>query len=373
MFKTKSKLFNGFYKRSLLVFSKYSQSTAVSDVVKTEEKDLYPPIYDISLKSEKEREFKTWTDKICNLPTIEQKLIELNMPKYYGWKSANIRDESIPLCAADFVNYSTRTYTIKELPIEYYQDVQETAERYLPEVKDYIENLIYLKDKLSRKNGKQNNEQISSTEFLPNFILLLNKFLQYTLSDSAQHLRKSQTDIDPRVEAFWFLGGIEWSKEEKDDKNYKDLAEAFEYNTKPMQSYASPKPRLRINDILPPVLDMSESEQYSSRIPICHYDPATAEFEFEHQTARLIPGFWNGSENEFSQLFYHSMDFIEALRRKYGDSYDMESIVEKKLNVAGFTQALSEAMNMGYDPVNDLPRPVVSQSVSLCFFIVIFK
>lgn len=46
----------------------------------------YPPILDNSYKSKINRKTLEWRKKIEKISTIEEKLIELNIPRYYGYK-----------------------------------------------------------------------------------------------------------------------------------------------------------------------------------------------------------------------------------------------------------------------------------------------
>ena len=44
------------------------------------------------------------------------------------------------------------------------------------------------------------------------------------------YLYSFQVDVKPRIEAFWFLGGIEWTEDQK--KKKKELTENVDFDSK---------------------------------------------------------------------------------------------------------------------------------------------
>lgn len=110
--------------------NRYSIS-AISEV-KDEAKDteeVYPPIEDLSLKARSKRKKQAWHEKIKNIYTVEEKLFELNMPRFYGWKSLFLNEHTIPYNSLSHAQYITRTHVIKEsgLPA-YYNNVISTEQ-----------------------------------------------------------------------------------------------------------------------------------------------------------------------------------------------------------------------------------------------------
>lgn len=104
----------------------------------------YPPILDMSPEAKRRRRKAAWHDKITELPTVEQKLIELNMPKYYGYWSFHMLDNNPTLAGTEYAQYATRTHIVNSLPVDYYSDVKAEAERIALLVKDQVEQLIDL-------------------------------------------------------------------------------------------------------------------------------------------------------------------------------------------------------------------------------------
>lgn len=110
---------------------RYSIS-AISEV-KNEVKDtvepVYPPIEELNWKARLKRKKQTWHEKIKSLKTVEEKLFEFNMPRYYGWKSLLLNEHVIPYNSLSHAQYITRTHIIKEpgLPA-YYNNVISTEQ-----------------------------------------------------------------------------------------------------------------------------------------------------------------------------------------------------------------------------------------------------
>lgn len=74
----------------------------------------YPPILALDTKNVYCRDRDLKLDKIKRLGTIEEKLIGINMPRYYGWSSLILNEGNFPFNILPFVQHITRT-DIKEL------------------------------------------------------------------------------------------------------------------------------------------------------------------------------------------------------------------------------------------------------------------
>jgi small subunit ribosomal protein S30 len=69
----------------------------------------YPPIVDTSLKAKKQRQFMEVQEKVKKCPSIEEKIIQINMPKFYGFKCLMLNDRVYPYNSLPFVQYITKT------------------------------------------------------------------------------------------------------------------------------------------------------------------------------------------------------------------------------------------------------------------------
>ena len=124
------------------LFSKRTYSSRFFPVEKEySDVAVYPPIIDLSRQSVKNRQIDEVAQHITNLPTVEEKLIELNAPKYYGWRSTQLRDVNIPYNALPFIQFATRSCIEKKLP-DLYSELDETATKYSSILRDSVQQII---------------------------------------------------------------------------------------------------------------------------------------------------------------------------------------------------------------------------------------
>lgn len=91
-----------------------------SDAVEKSETVEYPPILDLSKKAKQIREKIAWHNEVKNLKTIEEKLIKVNMPYYYGLRTIPLNDEYHYDCLP-YMQHWTRTQIENGLPNQWYQ------------------------------------------------------------------------------------------------------------------------------------------------------------------------------------------------------------------------------------------------------------
>lgn len=179
------------------------------------EKPEYPEILDISYEARKERKKQIWYDEIKNLQTIEEKLLKINMPRYYGYKTIALKDNIFPYNCLPLTQHYTRTLfeEIDKLPSDYYKstkNIDTFVEYFTPDIKDAIEFSI---DVYKHNHSKENLEPSESDKILGEIIVnQLNRVLLNLLMDDCNHLNDIEIDIYPRHEAFWFVGGVNPSK-----------------------------------------------------------------------------------------------------------------------------------------------------------------
>lgn len=102
---------------------------------------IYPPIEDVSPITLWRKKKTDWHKKIEKLPTIEQKLVEMNMPKYYGYSSTLLMNKTIRRNSLEFIKFLTRTKIIPTLP-RYYDDEMTIVEDAVNSIKDQVADLI---------------------------------------------------------------------------------------------------------------------------------------------------------------------------------------------------------------------------------------
>lgn len=101
----------------------------------------YPPILDLSYDANKLRKVQSWHEKIKSLNTIEEKLMELNMPRYYGYPCMMLNDRKFPYNSMPFIQYCTRTHFKENLP-DFYNGFSEKSQSFLGLIKSDIEEAL---------------------------------------------------------------------------------------------------------------------------------------------------------------------------------------------------------------------------------------
>ncbi|XP_076067555.1 mitochondrial ribosomal protein S30 [Oratosquilla oratoria] len=337
-----------------------------SAVAPTEYDDepMYPPILDMSPESIKRRKKESWHDKITKLPTIEQKMVELNMPKYYGYWSCQLHDEKGTLNGQGFTKYATRTHVTDGLPSGYYEDEDKQAAELVPSVQSQIEELIkfHYGNTFHWRNTRgmfANKRQLDL-----NFLQGLQRIMISSLSPQISHLRTASVDVQPRIEAFWFLGGIQPDLQLKKIRKNCDFLKDKENDPidRPIQCMAHPTISIRSNLGLPEVVSMENSLATDGEVPVEQMDPRAYGFYYKHSPAVTLPGFWPGEVNEHGLLFFHTRYGLErqCLRSQ---TNDMQNVIMQKLILASFTQASSFASYFGFGPVSELTYPFVQQNI----------
>ena len=69
----------------------------------------YPEIVENSYKNQRAKKILRWHEKIKAISTIEEKLIEINMPRYYGYKCLMLGAQLFPYNSLPFIQYITNT------------------------------------------------------------------------------------------------------------------------------------------------------------------------------------------------------------------------------------------------------------------------
>lgn len=103
----------------------------------------YPAIRDNSKKAVTRQQEETWYQKIERQDTVEEKLFEINVPRFWGWKCLMLKEARLPYNSLSLNQYITRTHVLdaKEMP-EYYSINKELAGKLAAELKGCIEDEI---------------------------------------------------------------------------------------------------------------------------------------------------------------------------------------------------------------------------------------
>lgn len=102
----------------------------------------YPPIVDDSCPARKERKKLEWHEKIKKIETIEEKLIEINIPRYYGFKCLMLNEKSFPYNTLPFFKYATNTEFVEEPHAAQSEEETKKVETFLNLIKSEIHDAL---------------------------------------------------------------------------------------------------------------------------------------------------------------------------------------------------------------------------------------
>lgn len=107
------------------------------------DRPTYPAILDMSRQAVKDRRIESVATRITNLPTVEEKLIELNEPKYYGWWACHLNEDNVTYNSLPFCQFATRTVLAPAgiLP-PIYSQLEDKVNDILPLLTDRLVQLI---------------------------------------------------------------------------------------------------------------------------------------------------------------------------------------------------------------------------------------
>lgn len=200
------------------------------------------------------------------------------------------------------------------------------------------------------------------------FVNQLNRLLINHLQTDYQHLNDIETDIDPRHEAFWMVGGIippmkiqkirskiSWLKE----KEKEPVDRQFQYIGKPYLAirHANPLPSLVDTD-----LEKLNAEQDGVKMTYGKYDPKTVGFNAEYRHGTTIPGFWPGNPYEFGLLSYQRRDFMLARSKMY-DAADCQEALHAHGIHSSFAWLFAQACYQGFTTYNEITYPLTTQTI----------
>lgn len=96
------------WKNNNFKFSRLFSNVVQPEVLRNEAVE-YPPIKDVSKEARKIKKKLDWRDTIKRCPTIEEKIIQLNIPRYYGYKCLMLENNDFPYNSMPFIQYVTKT------------------------------------------------------------------------------------------------------------------------------------------------------------------------------------------------------------------------------------------------------------------------
>ncbi|XP_011867652.1 PREDICTED: 28S ribosomal protein S30, mitochondrial [Vollenhovia emeryi] len=360
---------------------RYSTS-AVSEVrSKAEEsaEPMYPPIEDLSWKTKWRRKRASWHDKIKGLETVEEKLFEFNMPRYYGWTALMLNEHVIPYDALSHAQYCTRTHVVKEsgLPA-YYNNIisSEQLDRMVQAIKSDVEDNIIFEYCMRRREHEMKPDKFPLDEHIKAFdrkinmeeiiskalVHRINRTMLIHLAPENQHLLHTEVDYEPRLEASWFMGGIDPPEYRRRFRKSRDFLKEHvdEPIDLPVYYTGQPVMHLRYRHPLREIIPLSDCENPDLDVPTFKMDPEVLTYTLDRKHLTNIPGFWPGDENEFGLLSYHNCTYLQTRPETYNDT---STALTVQAILASYSWLLSQACYQGFSTFNDITYPLTTQTV----------
>lgn len=193
----------------------------------------------------------------------------------------------------------------------------------------------------------------------------LNRVLTNALGADNRHLFEADTDIDPRVEAFWFVGKFTppllVQRLRKRHPNFDKFEK--EPVDRPFQFIGKPLLTLRHQNPLEPFqnLDFDSINVPNENIPsenVASVDPLSLGWSTQHRHGVCVPGFWPGNVREYGLLSYHDRSFLN--QRPYGDND--ETVISHGI-LSSYAWTYAQACYQGFSTYNDITYPLATQSI----------
>ncbi|XP_023334071.1 39S ribosomal protein S30, mitochondrial [Eurytemora carolleeae] len=363
---------------------------------------MYPPIS--RYRTDDEKSAAKARDLVRECDTVEEKMYQINRPKYYGWWSYIMQPDKIPADLLDFTKFSTWTHVEQGLPEYFHNQVLDTqAKSILAEVAPLIE-MVVRDESQFREIGKYvTNDKIRFSEkfantadswaaytkeniFSRNLVKKIHEVLYSHLSSSHPHIRDSVEDYDARNEAFWFRGGIQpdksMLKKREGTKKMLDKHRArVSYQVKEFGDEKVKEPyeralQIKHNSVVQ-VRHENPLSEFVSRdsalctnisVPIVDYDPRCYGLRTVCQHGTNIPGYWPEEPNQMGLFSYHTRVNVFNHKSLGGHKVITEE-VEREQDISkgiltNFAWCLPQACYLGFSPLTDLTFPLVSQSMN---------
>lgn len=334
------------------------------------EKPNYPEILDISYKARKLREAQSWHEEVKNLKTIEEKIIKLNMPRYYGHKCVMLEGNRFPYNCIQLTQHYTRTAfeEVTDLP-ETYKKSAATIDSFLKSVKDNIEEAIGFTTACFRQKctdtGLTLNPVEMDNQLGAAIVQEINRVLLNTLSADCSHLLEVETDLNPRHEAFWHVGGVAPPLSLKKSREGSAWQKEFANDSidRNVQYLGSPYLALRHKQPLEAFVPQdSATEEVIKSVPLFEYDARSIGYSVNHRHGTTLPGFWPGSPYEFGILSYQRRHHLMENNPSFG-SVDQKEALHAQGIQSSFAWLLGQACYQGFSTYNDITYPLSTQTI----------
>lgn len=116
----------------------YATQNAIEKKLSNAEKVEYPPILDPSKKARIEREKIAWHEAVKNVKTVEEKLIKVNMPAYWGLRTTPLENDEYHYNCFPYFQHWTRTQYEDGLPNSWFKHSNEQIDNLVNKIREQI-------------------------------------------------------------------------------------------------------------------------------------------------------------------------------------------------------------------------------------------
>lgn len=174
----------------------------------------------------------------------------------------------------------------------------------------------------------------------------INRTMLIHLSSTYPHLLQAEMDIEPRLEASWFAGGVEPPPFVKQYRRRHAYLKDFVDNLVdlPVQYLGQPVMHLRYKHPLKEIISLNECQNPDLDVPTFKLTPKVLTYRLDRRHLTNIPGFWPGDKNEFGFLSYHDCTNLQRRPKEYNDTSEALTV---QAILASYSWLLSQACYQG--------------------------
>lgn len=367
--------------RSLTTSAKNSQAvpklaaSATAEHDEYEKEPKYPSIEELSFRRNLLKRRTHWYDHIRGLDTVEEKLLAINQPRYYGYKSVMLNDNNFGYNSLPFIQHSTRTSLDTtatgqlSATLDVYNndghseaDVQKLVDTVRADIVDAIQF------ELTGYIVNDSDDDASKRAKSARIVRQINRVLMNALVDDVEHLNEVDVNVDARHEAFWMVGGISppvsTRKKRLGTAWQKDMAD--EPINRTLQYVGSPLLTVRHQHPLPAMESLEDVKggnvAETTPLPAFKFDPRTIGYAHEYRHGTTVPGFWPGSPHEFGHLAYVDRSQLVGRNHHYGSDELQESLHSLAI-LSSYGWLFGQACYQGFSTFTELTYPLTTQTV----------
>ena len=329
----------------------------------------YPPISDIDCDSWDDH-FRMnrlkWYDKIKNLPSVEEKMLELahNRRLYsLDMKCCNLAYNNLPI-----TQNLTRTNLVQGIPSWIDKVDSDTCSKYMEELKSHICDAINLhfssehEKTLGRYRRTDVTKKALRTEIvkMENITYDLATLVMNYLTSKNPDLLNTQVDLYPSIKSSWFVGGMELPA-----RNPRYTSWRLKKVNQPVVYNGNAVVNMRNDTPIRPLVDVNDEICQTTTYQESSYHPIRNRYPFRLRRLSATAGFWPQSgDKDFPFLTFMSLHPLFLREEQNGRQFDdTEEEVESMGILNAFSWCNSMAVYHGFSPFHEVTYPFTTQTI----------